>query len=66
MYSPKISEDLVLELYSISRDIGQPMTKTVNEIIRNYVNLYKNHEGLSPLALMSILEIIIDENGENR
>ena len=61
MYSPKISEDLVLELYSISRDIGQPMTKTVNEIIRNYVNLYKNHEGMSPLALKSILEIILEK-----
>ena len=64
MYSPKISQDLVPELYCISRDLKQPMTKTVNEILRNYVSIYKEHEGLSPLAARSILEIAL-ENGDD-
>jgi len=62
MYSPKISQDLIPELYCISRDLKQPMTKIVDEIIRSYISIYKEHDGITPLAARSILEIML-ENG---
>lgn len=37
MYSPKINEGLIPELYRISKSKGKPMTKIVNEIIRKAI-----------------------------
>jgi hypothetical protein len=34
MYSPKISEELIPIIYRMSKAKGQPMTRTVNAIIR--------------------------------
>ena len=34
MYSPKISEELIPELYRIAQSERKPMTSLVNEIIR--------------------------------
>ena len=64
MYSPKIAEDLIAELYVISSDLDMPMTKTVDEIIRNYVKVYKKHEKITPQAIKSILEIVLDKNND--
>lgn len=33
MYSPKISEDLIPDLYKLGKARGKPMTKIVNEIL---------------------------------
>jgi len=41
------------------------MTETVNEILRSYVDIYKNHNGISPLAVKSILEITLEKELEN-
>ncbi|MDD5773244.1 MAG: JAB domain-containing protein [bacterium] len=35
MYSPKISEELIPELYRLSKEKGKPMTKVIDEIVRN-------------------------------
>lgn len=37
MYSPKIAEDLIPELYKISKAEGKPMTKIVDEIMRGAI-----------------------------
>jgi hypothetical protein len=37
MYSPKIKEDLVVKMFQIKQKTGKPMTKQVNEAIREYV-----------------------------
>lgn len=37
MYSPKIAEDLIPELYKISKAKGEPMTKVVDGIIRKAI-----------------------------
>lgn len=61
MYSPKISEDLIPELYHMSRKLTQPMTKTVDEILRSYLNVYKKHEEISPRTLNSVLEYVLEK-----
>jgi len=38
MYSPKIKEDLVIELYQQAKVEGVPMTKLVDKILRNALN----------------------------
>ena len=40
MYSPKIAEDLIPALYRISRDSGKPMTKILDEILREKLTYY--------------------------
>lgn len=37
MYSPKISEDLIPDLYRLAKAKKRPMTKIVNEIISSYL-----------------------------
>ena len=60
MYSPKISEDLIPELYKISKDIQRPMTKAVDDILRSYITLYKRYKSISPFAIKSMLENILE------
>lgn len=60
MYSPKISEDLIPELYQMSRMLMQPMTKTVDDILRNYLNIYKIHNNISPRTLNNVLEYVLE------
>ena len=38
MYSPKIKEDLVAKLYKVAKEKGLPMTKLVDEILRDALN----------------------------
>ena len=49
MYSPKIKEELVRELYQEKQRVGKPMTKLVNEAITEYLrrkcNERKRHLG---------------------
>jgi len=37
MYSPKVREELVVELYQLKLQIGKPMTKLVNEAVEEYL-----------------------------
>lgn len=37
MYSPKISEDLIPQLYQLARRVGKPMTKLVDDFLRPQV-----------------------------
>jgi len=37
MYSPKISEELIPDLYRLAKAKKRPMTKVVNEIIWDYI-----------------------------
>ena len=39
MYSPKISEDLIPELYRLRKKRNMPMTQLVDQIIRNALAL---------------------------
>lgn len=38
MYSPKIKEDLIPILYKIGKEEKKPMTKVVDEILREYLD----------------------------
>ena len=38
MYSPKISEDLVIQLYKIAKEKRVPMTTLVNKILYSALN----------------------------
>jgi len=60
MYSPKISENLIPELYRISKEIEKPMTKVVDEILRNYIYIYNKHPLVSPIVIKNTLELILD------
>lgn len=60
MYSPKISEDLIPELYRISKEIEKPMTKVVDEILRNYIYICNKHHFISPIAIKNTLELILE------
>ena len=46
MYSPKIAEELIPELYRRGKAKGKPMTKVVNEILRKAVLKTENIEFL--------------------
>lgn len=41
MYSPKIKEELIPELYRLKQSTKKPMTTLVNEAIIEYLNLRK-------------------------
>lgn len=60
MYSPKISRDLIPELYKISKNIKRPMTKIVDDILRNYISIYNKHNNISPTTVKNMLELIIE------
>jgi hypothetical protein len=38
MYSPKIHESLIPQLFALRKKQGRPMTHIVNEIIKDYVD----------------------------
>lgn len=42
MYSPKIKEDLITRMYQIKQKTGKPLTKQVNEAIREYVKKFSH------------------------
>ena len=44
MYSPKIKEDLIAKMFQIKQKTGKPMTKQVNEAIREYVVKFEQNE----------------------
>lgn len=39
MYSPKIAEDLVPLLYALAKSKGIPMTKLVDDLLRESLNI---------------------------
>lgn len=41
MYSPKIREDLINQMYQIKHWTGKPMTRQANEAIEEYVQRMK-------------------------
>jgi len=45
MYSPKIKEDLVVKLYQKAKVEDMPMTKLVDQIIRDALNYRRNKKG---------------------
>ena len=62
MYSPKISKDLIPELYKISKEIEKPMTKVVDDILRNYILIYENYNSISPATLKNLLEMVLKKD----
>ena len=38
MYSPKIREDLIPDIYRLAKKQGRPMTKVVNEVLKNHIS----------------------------
>ena len=44
MYSPKISEDLIPQLYRIRVREGIPMTRLVNQILTQFIKEYQNED----------------------
>ncbi len=37
MYSPKVKEDLIPVLYRLAKQQGRPMTKIIDEILREHL-----------------------------
>ena len=62
MYSPKISKDLIPDLYKISKEIEKPMTKVVDDILRNYILIYEKHNSISPTTLKNLLEMVLKKD----
>lgn len=54
MYSPKIKDDLIPDLYYLSKQFEKPMTEVVDEILRSYISIYKKHELISPNTLKNV------------
>lgn len=54
MYSPKIAEELIPELYRVSKARGKPMTQVVSEFIRN--GLKQNQAGNLEFHFMQVKE----------
>ncbi len=50
MYSPKISEELIPDLYRIKKEKKVPMTGLVNWIIREFIRRYKIEKDNRPLG----------------
>lgn len=44
MYTPKIKEDLISRMFHIKQKTGKPMTKQVNEAVRQYVIKFEQNE----------------------
>jgi len=44
MYSPKIKEELIYELYRLKKNTGRTMTKLANEAIRQYIEKQRKEE----------------------
>ena len=42
MYSPKIKEEFIHQLFQVKEKTGKPMTKQVNEAIRDYLQRLKD------------------------
>ena len=47
MYSPKISGELISKLYQLGKAYKKPMTKVVDEILRDYLNKVEIREEMS-------------------
>ncbi len=41
MYSPRIKPELIPELYKISKEVKQPMTKVVDSMIRQGIQYWQ-------------------------
>lgn len=61
MYSPKIREDLIPELYMLSKHVQKPMTKVVDDILRSYISFYKKNEVITPNTLKNVLEYVLEK-----
>ena len=44
MYSPKIDEELIRELYLLKQQTGKPMTKLASEAVRSFIQSHKTKE----------------------
>jgi predicted choloylglycine hydrolase len=62
MYSPKISNDLIPELYKLSKHFNKPMTQVVDDILRNYILIYENYNSISPATLKNLLEMVLKKD----
>ncbi len=65
MYSPKIHEDLISDLYKLSRAHQQPMTKFVNDILLQEVHSLTqngNHIILNWTSVWDV-SIVTEEDG---
>ena len=60
MESPKLPDDLIEELYSMSKNLKQDMPKTLDDIVRTYVYLHKKYRGMSPYFVKSTLDMMLE------
>lgn len=54
MYSPKISEDLVAQLYRLAKDRRMPMTRLIDGIIRRALSANDLPGGKSETGVLSV------------
>jgi hypothetical protein len=52
MYSPKIDERLIPELYRLKQTTKKPMTKMVNEAVVEYLQKCKEKNLIQPLQIL--------------
>lgn len=44
MYSPKIREEFIHKLFQIKEKTGKPMTKQVNEAVKEYIAKFESNK----------------------
>lgn len=65
MYSPRIADDLIPKLYRMAKEKSKPMTKIVDDIIREYV-LSIETEDNNKIAFCSSCLKTLDEADEQQ
>jgi|GEM_PF-2295577 len=51
MYNPKISDDLIQKLYLVRKAMKKPMTKVVDDILREYLEGIEIIEERAPMEV---------------
>ena len=60
MYSPKIREDLIPNLYRIAKEQSMPMTRLVSDVLESYISHYKSN-GNGSVESCNDLELTVQE-----
>jgi len=62
MYSPKIAEGLVKQLYPMAKEKGVPMTKLVNEIIQDAIAQKKKSNEIKDWLIAETTDSVLYQN----
>lgn len=60
MYNPKIKEDLIMKLYKVGKAMKKPMTRVIDDILREYLDGIEivEQEPAKEISLPGIYKIV--------